>query len=116
MKVYVNKSNTRNFIWYPVPSDLENWYETETELEIGQLADMDFDPETQTFFKAPSIFEGQARAKRDSLLRRADILVSIAFDNDDTERLEALKAYRIALRDVPEQEGFPLSINWPTIN
>jgi len=27
---------------------------------------------------------------------------------------EAMTAYRQALRDVPQQEGFPQTITWPT--
>ena len=29
------------------------------------------------------------------------------------KNLESIKAYRQALRDVPQQEGFPLQVNWP---
>lgn len=28
---------------------------------------------------------------------------------------EALKVYRQALRDIPDQAGFPMNINWPTM-
>lgn len=53
------------------------------------------------------------REQRNKLLQRADILVNIATDNGIGET-EA-RAYRQALRDVPEQEGFPLNVVWPVL-
>lgn len=32
----------------------------------------------------------------------------------DTDMSEAMTTYRQALRDIPEQDGFPNEINWPT--
>ena len=54
--------------------------------------------------------EADARAKRNALLSEADVMINKAFDNGDD--LTALKAYRQALRDVPQQAGFPDNINW----
>lgn len=51
--------------------------------------------------------------QRNKLLQRADILVNIATDTGVGET-EA-RAYRQALRDVPEQEGFPLNVVWPVL-
>ena len=31
----------------------------------------------------------------------------------DEEAQAAMRAYRQALRDIPQQEGFPLSVEWP---
>ena len=36
-------------------------------------------------------------------------------DVPDWVDVQAFRTYRQALRDVPQQEGFPLSINWPEI-
>lgn len=48
-----------------------------------------------------------ARKYRNKLLDSSDkIMVS-------EKKNEAWKIYRQALRDVPEQDGFPLIINWP---
>ncbi|USW97778.1 tail fiber assembly protein [Pseudomonas proteolytica] len=33
---------------------------------------------------------------------------------DDVALLKAWKKYRVALNRVPEQEGYPLAIDWPT--
>lgn len=57
-------------------------------------------------------FEAEAREKRDKLLA----------ETDWTELLDAavtakshklIRAYRQALRDVPQQDGFPHNITWP---
>jgi hypothetical protein len=60
----------------------------------------------------PASPEGMARAERERLLRACDWVVLRAYEAD--ERVpEAWAAYRQALRDVPSQEGFPDSVNWP---
>ncbi len=51
-----------------------------------------------------------ARAYRNSLLDGSDNMLVIDRPNVDTQ---AWESYRQALRDIPEQEGFPLAINWP---
>ena len=55
-----------------------------------------------------------ARKKRDTLLTATDYLLLPDYPLS-TEKLEAVKTYRQALRDVPEQAGFPASIDWPTL-
>lgn len=54
----------------------------------------------------------EARAKRDRLLAETDYLMASDYPISDEDR-EKVKAYRQALRDVPEQEGFPYTIVWP---
>lgn len=53
------------------------------------------------------------RIKRGLLIAQADILVNKAHDSNDTAALAKAVAYRQALRDVPQQQGFPATINWP---
>ncbi len=53
-----------------------------------------------------------ARISRADLLSMAD--VSINRLEDAGADTSAWRAYRQALRDVPQQAGFPASINWPT--
>lgn len=51
------------------------------------------------------------RAERDVRIRKADYAINMAEDAGlDTT---ALRAYRQALRDVPQQPGFPEAVNWP---
>ena len=53
-----------------------------------------------------------ARERRDQLLADTDYLLMPDYPLGADE-LEAVKAYRQALRDVPEQPGFPGAIEWP---
>lgn len=55
----------------------------------------------------------QARAERNGLLAASDWtqLPDVPMDG---ELRGAWAFYRQALRDVPQQEGFPTTINWPT--
>ena len=49
------------------------------------------------------------RATRDDLLKATD-----HYGLSDVTMTDAMTAYRQALRDVPQQEGFPQTITWPT--
>ena len=57
-------------------------------------------------------FAARARAKRDKLLLESDYLVMPDYPIS-IEGLEAVKAYRQALRDITKQAGFPREIEWP---
>ena len=58
--------------------------------------------------------EEEARAKRDKLLAETDWTQVMDAPIDAATR-EAYRAYRQALRDIPEQEGFPETITWPEL-
>jgi hypothetical protein len=53
--------------------------------------------------------EATERAKRDELLKATD-----HYGLSDVTMSDAMTTYRQALRDVPQQEGFPGTITWPT--
>lgn len=53
-----------------------------------------------------------ARGKRDTLLMETDYLAMPDYPHSATSLAE-IKEYRQALRDIPEQPGFPDSIAWP---
>ena len=53
--------------------------------------------------------EATERATRDELLKATD-----HYGLSDVSMTEAMTAYRQALRDVPQQAGFPQTITWPT--
>lgn len=62
---------------------------------------------------APQDDEAQAaKAQRDALLRSSDWVILRAWERG-VEVPDDWKAYRQALRDVPQQDGFPETINWP---
>ena len=52
------------------------------------------------------------RAQRDALIAETDYLMASDYPLDEDKKAE-LTVYRQALRDVPEQEGFPTSVIWP---
>lgn len=52
-----------------------------------------------------------AREARDALLRETDWTALKALESGVVA--SDMASYRQALRDVPQQEGFPNSINWP---
>lgn len=52
------------------------------------------------------------RSQRDTKLSATDYLVVPDYPISP-EDLEAVKAYRQALRDIPEQSGFPKNVQWP---
>lgn len=58
--------------------------------------------------------EKSVRAKRDSLISETDYLLASDYPIS-AEDLEAVKVYRQALRDVPQQEGFPFDVVGPDL-
>lgn len=73
---------------------------------IGSIAIVLTDAEYDTVLAA------SARQKRDRLIATTDYLVTPDYPIDD-DRLAKVKIYRQALRDIPEQSGFPRTITWP---
>lgn len=58
--------------------------------------------------------ESQVRGKRDVLISQTDYLLTPDYPIS-AEDLEFVKAYRTALRDVPQQDGFPFDVVWPEL-
>ena len=58
----------------------------------------------------------QVRAQRDALLQELDSIVGnpLRWASFTTEQQTAWANYRQALLDVPQQDGFPNTINWAT--
>ena len=56
----------------------------------------------------------EARTQRDKLLSETD-WTQVLDAPIDADTREAYRAYRQALRDIPEQEGFPEAITWPEL-
>lgn len=52
-----------------------------------------------------------ARRKRNALLVEADYRINTIEDNGGDAK--DWRAYRVALRNIPEQDGFPYDIIWP---
>ena len=54
----------------------------------------------------------EVRDRRDKLLEACDYLMALDYPLSTAAR-EQWRAYRQALRDIPQQEGFPDNIEWP---
>ena len=59
-----------------------------------------------------TVLAASARQKRDRLIAATDYLVTPDYPIEP-DILAKVKIYRQALRDIPEQSGFPRSITWP---
>ena len=59
-----------------------------------------------------TVLAASARQKRDRLIATTDYLVTPDYPIE-SDRLAKVKIYRQALRDIPEQSGFPRTITWP---
>lgn len=57
----------------------------------------------------------EVRAERNRLLDKADIAVNKAMDSGYAEAEAEARTSRQALRDVPEQAGFPYDVSWPIL-
>ena len=62
--------------------------------------------------KTDEEYAAEAREKRNALIAETDYMAMPDYPLD-AEKKAAVLAYRQALRDVPEQEGFPRQIDWP---
>ena len=54
------------------------------------------------------------RDKRDNLIGETDYYLMPDYPSNP-QNLEELKAYRQALRDIPQQGGFPRDVRWPDV-
>ena len=61
----------------------------------------------------PPMTEEQARAQRDAMLAETDWIVARAYEEGKPVPPQWV-SYRMALRDVPQQAGFPANTQWPT--
>lgn len=60
-------------------------------------------------------YANERRFERNNLLRQnVDSINYMRWESMTDEQKNAWKVYRQALLDVPDQEGFPYTIDWPT--
>ena len=91
-----------------VLSDVSMPYTTETDYQMALSAAWQGEV---TVEEVPETAD-EIRARRDRLLAATDWAV-LPDSPLDAQSLEAVKTYRQALRDVPQQEHFPGAITWP---
>ena len=91
--------------WVHTPADSpDNVASKDT--DVGDIAIYLTDAEYDTVLAA------SARQKRDRIIAATDYLVTPDYPIE-SDRLAKVKIYRQALRDIPEQAGFPRTIAWP---
>ena len=95
------------------PPEASIWCYEQGNCSINRLSDGTFKIESIPDQTDDELKE-RARQKRDSLISQTDYLL-LADYPISAEDLEAVKKYRQALRDVPQQKGFPKSISWPEL-
>lgn len=71
------------------------------------------DPITNEWKPSIPIAISKVRAKRNRLLHESDWTQLLNNPLGDSHTLWA--TYRQQLRDIPQQEGFPLDVVWPTL-
>ena len=91
--------------WVHTPADSPDNVATK-DADVGDIAIYLTDAEYDTVLSA------SMRQKRDRLIAVTDYLVTPDYPID-ADRLAKIKTYRQALRDIPEQAGFPRDIVWP---
>ena len=95
--------------WVHTPADSPDNIapkDTDNPTTMGGIAIVLTDAEYDTVLAA------SARQKRDRLIAVTDYLVTPDYPIE-SDRLAKVKIYRQALRDIPNQSGFPRSITWP---
>ena len=91
--------------WVHTPADSpDNVAPRDT--DVGGIAIYLTDAEYDTVLAA------SARQKRDRLIATTDYLVTPDYPIE-SDKVAKVKICRQALRDIPEQSGFPRSITWP---
>ena len=68
--------------------------------------------EAEAEWNKPENVEARAKTQRNALLAETDYILMPDYPITEEQR-EAWTAYRQALRDLPEQEGWPMNIVWP---
>lgn len=91
--------------WVHTPADSPDNVATK-DADVGDIAIYLTDAEYDTVLAAST------RQKRDRLIATTDYLVTPDYPIEP-DRLAKVKTYRQALRDIPEQAGFPRTIAWP---
>lgn len=112
--------NTRNKSYINGSYDGNNYY-IDSNLPIAKSANpstdilkYDFDYTSKTFVLNNTVSNQKARNKRNKLLFVIDQVNPVWYSTLTEQQKNDLVAYRQALLDVPQQQGFPTTIMWPT--
>ena len=100
----VEQDANGNWVWAWTESDMFQEY-TDDEGVTHSVADQQAAYDAQN----TATLSASERTKRDALLKATD-----HFGLSDVTMSAEMTTYRQALRDVPQQAGFPSTITWPT--
>ena len=106
----INRWNWQNGEWVLIQdtNTIRKFDFTLDDFPNSPVPDMpDYNPEERALEQEAD----EARTQRDALLVESDWVV---LPDAPVADEQAWKDYRQALRDVPQQTGFPTDINWPT--
>ena len=73
-----------------------------------------FDYTTKNWIIEPTLTTWSVRKQRNQLLYDIDKINPVWYSTLTEQQKNDLIAYRQALLDVPQQQGFPITIMWPT--
>lgn len=73
----------------------------------------EFDYTTKTYIVNTSATTDLLRQKRHALLNTLDRVNPVWYSSLSVDQQQQLQTYRQALLDVPQQTGFPLTVEWP---
>ena len=109
--------NHPDYGWIPYtvnPSDTDNTIDNEAVMTLIGADFAAYVPPTQAELDAA--LAAEVRADRDSRLAEVDAVAgnALRWAALDADTQAAWATYRQALLDVPQQDGFPNDITWPT--
>ena len=106
-KKYTSLYTLRQAIW---DNDHTIFGDLTEELKIRfNITEEEYNPEDEM---SDEELAQRVRNKRNSLISQSDFYVQPDYPST-AEGLEAVKAYRQALRDITKQSGFPKEVTWP---
>ena len=100
----VEQDANNNWVWAWTENDMFQEY-TDDDNVTHSVADQQAAYDAQN----TATLAASERAKRDDLLKETD-----HFGLSDVTMSAEMTTYRQALRDIPQQAGFPSTITWPT--
>lgn len=112
-KTYDWLSDIRKDIWETSRTVFGAWDDLVKE-QFGVTEVMIPDPVIPPYEPTDEELARRIRDERDRKIEETDYYMMPDYPADP-ETLEVVKAYRKALRDIPEQVGFPRKVEWPVV-
>lgn len=95
-------------------SKIKLWPYNKTKYAVGQTVAMKQYKIVEIPEPTTEEVAAQVRAQRDSMIAQTDYLMMSDYPISAEDKA-LVEAYRQALRDIPEQEGFPSNVQWPVV-